>query len=159
VAQALRIDYLSTLNFRRMSSMRRQLLVQSDKEQSDKEVDSTQIGQVSFVVMSRSEHPTAFLHRLLSSWGVSLLVLGLFLFATQAKLSKYYADERSKTSTFKSTKCTENRSDQIVEFEVIEIARPSINRDSSKRSFDHLAEPVCKIRTLFHPYPFRPPPA
>jgi len=88
-----------------------------------------------------------------------LLVLGLFLFATQAKLSKYSADEGSKRSTFKSTKCTENRSDQIVEFEVIEFARPSIDMDSSKRPFEHQAEPVCKIRTLFHPYPFRPPPA
>jgi hypothetical protein len=31
--------------------------------------------------------------------------------------------------------------------------------DSSKRRFEQQAEPVCKIRTLFHPYPFRPPPA
>jgi len=109
--------------------------------------------------MSRSQHQTTSLNRVLASCGVSLLVLGLFLFATQAKLSKYSADEGSKTSTFKSTKCTENRSDQIVEFEVIEFARPSVNMDSSKRSFEQQAEPVCKIRTLFHPYPFRPPPA
>ena len=88
-----------------------------------------------------------------------MLVLGLFLFATQAKLSKYSADEGSKTPTFKSTKCTENRSDQIVEFEVIEFARPSANMDLGKRRFEQQAEPVCKIRTLFHPYPFRPPPA
>lgn len=88
-----------------------------------------------------------------------MLILGIFLFATQAKLSKYSADEGSKPPTFKSTKCTENRSDQIVEFEVIEFARPSINMDSSKRLFEQQAEPVCKVHTLFHPYPFRPPPA
>jgi len=109
--------------------------------------------------MSRRPQRTASHHPALSSSGVALLVLGLFLFATQAKLSKYSADEGSKTPTFKSTKCTENRSDQIVEFEVIEFARPSVNMDSSRRSFEQQAEPVCKIRTLFHPYPFRPPPA
>jgi len=87
-----------------------------------------------------------------------LLVLGLFLFATQARLSKYSADEGSKASIFKSTKYTENRSNLFVEFEVAEFGRPSINMDSSKRSFEQQAEPVCKIRTLFHPYPFRPPP-
>ena len=108
--------------------------------------------------MSRRPQRTASLHLVLSSCGVSFLILGIFLFATQAKLSKYSANEGSKTSTFKSTKCTENRSDQIVEFEVIEFARPSINMDSSKRAFERQAEPVCKIRTLFHPYPFRPPP-
>jgi hypothetical protein len=109
--------------------------------------------------MSRRQQRTGSLHLVLSSCGVSLLILGIFLFATQAKLSKYSADEGSKTSTFKSTKCTENRLDQIVEFEVIEFARPSTNMDSSKRRFEQQAEPVCKIRTLFHPYPFRPPPA
>ena len=125
----------------------------------DNEVDRTGIPQIISLHMLRSEHRTASLHRALSSSGVSLLVLGIFLFATQAKLSKYSANEGSKTSTFKSTKCTENRSDQIVEFEVIEFARPSINMDSSKRRFEPQAELVCKIRTLFHPYPFRPPPA
>ena len=109
--------------------------------------------------MSRSQHQTAFPHCVLSSCGISWLVLGLFLLATQAKLSKYSADEGSRTSIFKSTKCTENRSDQIVEFEVLEFARPSIDMDSSKRPFEQQAEPVCKIRTLVHPYPFRPPPA
>jgi hypothetical protein len=57
------------------------------------------------------------------------------LFATQSKLVKYSADEVSKTSTFKSTKGTENRSDQIVELEAVEFAHPSINTDSSKRPF------------------------
>ena len=109
--------------------------------------------------MARRQQQTASLHLVLSLSRVFLLVLGLFLFATQAKLSKYSADEGSKTPTFKSTKGTENRSDQIVEFEVIEFARPSINMDSSKRLFEQQAEPVCKVRTLFHPYPFRPPPA
>jgi hypothetical protein len=112
-----------------------------------------------FVVMARRQHQTASLHIVLSLFRVFLLVLGIFLFATQAKLSKYSAGEVSKASTFKSTKCTENRSDQIVEFEVVEFARPSINMDSSKRLFEQQAEPVCKIQTLFHPYPFRPPPA
>jgi len=112
-----------------------------------------------FVTMVRRQQQTASLHLVLSLSRVFLLVLGLFLFATQAKLSKYSADDVSKTSTFKSTKGTENRLDQIVEFEVVEFSRPSINMDSSKRLFERQAEPVCKIRTLFHTYLFRPPPA
>ena len=108
--------------------------------------------------MSRRLLRTASLHRVLASCGVSLLVLGLFLFATQARLSKYSADEGSKASISKSTKYTGNRSNQIVEFEVAEFGGRSLDMDSSKRSFEQQAEPVCKIRTLFHPYPFRPPP-
>jgi hypothetical protein len=109
--------------------------------------------------MSRRQRQTASLRLVLLLSGVSLLVLGLFLFATQAKLSKYSADEGAKASAFKSTKGTENRLDQIVEFAVVEFTRPSINLDSSKCPFEQQAEPICKIRTLFHPYPFRPPPA
>ena len=45
--------------------------------------------------MSRRPQRTASHHPALSSSGVALLVLGLFLFATQAKLSKYSADEGS----------------------------------------------------------------
>ena len=111
-----------------------------------------------FLFMSRGLYQTASPRGVLSSYGVSLLVMGLFLFATQARLSNCLRDEGAKASIFKSTKCTENRSNQIVEFEVIEFARPSITMDSSKRAFEQQAEPVCKIRTLFHPYPFRPPP-
>ena len=111
-----------------------------------------------FLLMSRSQPQTVFLKSVLASGGVSLLILGLFLFATQARLSKYSADEGSKASILKSTKYTENRSNQIVEFEIAEFGRPSINMDSSKRCFEQQAEPVCKIRTPFHPYPFRPPP-
>ena len=109
--------------------------------------------------MSRGQCQRTVRYQIFSSCGISLLVLGLFLLATQAKLSKYSADNGSKPSSFKSTKCTENRSDEIVEFEVVEFARPSIEMDSSKRPFEQQAEPVCKIHTLFHPYPFRPPPA
>ena len=110
--------------------------------------------------MVRRKHDSASPHIVLSLSRVFLLILGLFLFATQAKLVKYSAGEVSKTSTFKSTKGTENRLDQIVAFAVLEFANPSIDTDSSKRLFfERQAEPICKIRTLFHPYLFRPPPA
>ena len=112
-----------------------------------------------FLAMSGSQRRRASLLRTVSLSGIACLLLGIFLFATQAKLSKYSADESSKTSTFKSTKGTETRADQLVEFEVIEFARPAVRRDSSEHLFKQQAEPVCKIRTLFHPYLFRPPPA
>lgn len=112
-----------------------------------------------FLAMSGRQRRRVFLLRNFSSSGIACLLLGIFLFATQAKLSKYSANDGSKTSTFKSTTCTENRSDPMVEFEVVSFARPSINMDSSQRNFEQLTEPVCKIRTLFLPYPFRPPPA
>jgi len=102
---------------------------------------------------------TASLHRYSLWCGAFFLILGTFSLATQAKLSKYAADETAKTSSFKSTKATENRSSEIVEFDVVEFTCVSSDMDSSELIFKEQREPVCQIRILLHPDPFRPPPA
>ena len=92
-------------------------------------------------------------------FGVLLLALGLFCLATQAKLSKYYPDETSNSSTFKSTKASENRADKIVQFAVIESVAMSVGIDSTQLFLKVQSEPVYQVQTFLHPYPFRAPPA
>jgi hypothetical protein len=108
--------------------------------------------------MSRSHCLTSTLQRVIVAYGVLLLVLGLFTLATQAKLSKYSADEGSNSSSFKSTKAAEKQSEKIVQFEVIDSACSSIRIDSSELFFKLRSNPADQIQTLIDPYPFRAPP-
>ena len=109
-----------------------------------------------FVYMCGSQKLSV--RRLALTSGILLLTLGLFSLATRAKLSKYYPDENFRSSTFKSTKAAENRSDKIVQFEVVESACVPFSIDSGELFFKLHYEPVCQIQTLLHSYPFRAPP-
>ena len=112
-----------------------------------------------FCMGPRNYSRIASLHRYLLWFGAFFLILGTFSLATQAKLSKYAAHETAKASSFKSTKATENRSNKIVEFEVVEFTCVSSDMDSSELIFKEQREPLCQIRILLHPDFFRPPPA